>query len=199
MTEAPRASPRRRTARRQEESAFDATFTAAARWLLARGVHPNHFTFLQIPVFAFTIFAAVQQWAWPFALTTVFVMVLDGGDGILARVGGLQSKTGAVLDAMFDTLGIAILVWGTTKFFPAAEDWLLLLFLANVLLFLQNSLLDDKMVSYVRGPLVAAVVFPQILLGALLLNSFTVTFLLLMRIRPTIRAMARLNFPRAGT
>lgn len=184
---------RRRWLRKREESAFDRRFIAAAKWLLARGVHPNHFTFAQLPVFAFTILAALEGWNWPFALTTIFVMILDGGDGILARAGNLQSKTGAVLDALFDTSGIAILVWGTAQFFPAAEGWLFLLLAANVLLFLQNSLLDDKMVSYVRGPLVAAVAFPQVLLGALLVATVTVTWLLVVRMPKSFRAMGRLG------
>ncbi len=184
---------RARRLRERNESAFDRLFVPAARWALAKGIHPNHLTFLQIPVFAFTIVAAIQGWNWPFALTTLFVMLLDGGDGILARVGNLQSKTGAVLDAMFDTLGIAILLWGATKFFPEAEGWILLLFVANVLLFLQNSVLDDKVVSYVRGPVVGAVAFPQVLLGALLLATFTVTFLLLVRLPRVAVAMARMG------
>lgn len=184
---------RRKAPKLTHESAFDRMFTSGAKWLLARGVHPNHFTFMQIPVFLFTILAAVQQWEWPFALTTIAVMVLDGGDGILARVGHLESKTGVVLDALFDTMGISILIWGATQFHPEAEGWLLLLLLANVLLFLQNSLLDDKMVSYVRGPVVAAVVFPQAVLGALLVASITVGFLLLVRAPKGIRAMMRLG------
>lgn len=189
----PTGRSRRRRLRERNESAFDRLFVSAARWALAKGIHPNHLTFLQIPVFAFTIVAAVQGWNWPFALTTLFVMLLDGGDGILARVGNLQSKTGAVLDAMFDTLGIAILLWGATLFFPDAEGWILLLFAANVLLFLQNSVLDDKVVSYVRGPIVAAVAFPQILFGALLLASITVGFLLLVRLPRLASVMARMG------
>ena len=187
--------PRRKRKRlkRKNESAFDRWFVPIARWLLAKGVHPNHFTFLQVPVFAFTIVAALEGWNWPFVLTILGVMVLDGGDGILARVGNLQSKSGAVLDAMFDTMGIAIMVWGATQFFPEVEGWLLLLFAANVLLFLQNSVLGDKVVSYVRGPVVAAVAFPQLLLGAMIVATFTVTFLLLARMPRLSVAVARMG------
>lgn len=181
----------RRKPRHRNESVFDRRFVPAAKWLLARGVHPNHFTFLQIPVFAFTILAAVEGWNWPFVLTTLFVMVLDGGDGILARVGNLQSRTGAILDAVFDTLGIALLMWGTTKFFPEAEAWIMLLFLANVLLFLQNALLGEKVVSYVRGYMVAMVAFPQLVLPALLLATFVVAFLLVARARRSFRALVK--------
>jgi hypothetical protein len=119
------------------------------------------------------------------------LMVLDGGDGILARVGNLQSRTGAILDAVFDLAGIAILMWGATKFFPAAEAWIMLLFLANVLLFLQNALLGDKVVSYVRGPVVGAVAFPQVLPAALVVCTFTVGFLLVARARRSWAALAR--------
>jgi phosphatidylglycerophosphate synthase len=185
---------RRRRLRKRNESVFDRRFVPAARWLLAHGVHPNHFTFLQIPVFAFTIVAAVEGWNWPFALTTIFVMVLDGGDGILARVGNLQSRTGAILDAVFDLAGIAILMWGATKFFPEAEAWIMLLFLANVLLFLQNALLGDKVISYVRGPVVGAVAFPQVLLAALLVCTFTVGFLLIARARRSWTALIKSGF-----
>lgn len=184
---------RRKRLKRKNESAFDRWFVPAAKWLLAKGVHPNHFTFLQVPVFAFTIVAALKGWNWPFVLTIAGVMVLDGGDGILARVGNLQSRSGAVLDAMFDTMGIAIMVWGATKFFPEVEGWLLLLFLANALLFLQNSVLGDKVVSYVRGPIVGAVAFPQVLLGALLVATFTVSFLLLARTPRLMVAVARMG------
>lgn len=184
---------RRKRLKHKNESAFDRRFIQAAKWMLAKGVHPNHFTFLQIPVFAFTIVAALRGWNWAFVGTIFFVMVLDGGDGILARAGNLQSKTGAVLDAMFDTMGIAIMVWGATQFFPEVEGWLLLLFAANVLLFLQNSVLGDKVVSYVRGPVVAAVAFPQILLGAMVVATFTVSFLLVARMPRLSVAVARMG------
>lgn len=193
---APSAPARRRwrlRLRKRNESAFDRTFVPAARWMLAHGVHPNHFTFLQIPVFAFTILAAEERWAWPFALTILFVMVLDGGDGILARVGNLQSRAGAVLDATFDLLGIAILMWGCTKFFPGWDGWIMTLLLANGLLFLQNALLEDKVVSYVRGPMVGAVVFPQVLLLSLVVCTFTVVFLLSARANRSARALTRLG------
>lgn len=189
--EAPARRRFRRKPRKRNESVFDRAFVPAARWLLARGVHPNHFTFLQIPVFAFTIWAAERGWAWPFALTILFVMVLDGGDGILARVGNLQSRTGAILDAVFDLLGITLLLWGCTQFFPEAEAWIMLLLLANGLLFLQNALLSDKVVSYVRGPMVGAVVWPEVLPAALVVCTFTVAFLLVARLKRSAVALGK--------
>ncbi len=167
--------------RRAKEAYYDKPFESAAKWLLARGVHPNHFTFLQIPVFVVTIIAAVQGWNWPFVLMIAFIIVLDGGDGILARVGKLATKTGAVLDSTFDTLGIAVVMWGATKFFPAQEAWLMLLFLANTILYLQNALLGRKVVAYIRGPILAAVAFPAVLPGALVVSTFIVGWLVVVR------------------
>src|SRR5260221_8910868 len=76
----------------RDEQYYDGRFATPARWLLARGVHPNHFTFAQLPLFALQILAAVSGWRWTFVLLAYPLIILDAGDGILARVGRLQSK-----------------------------------------------------------------------------------------------------------
>lgn len=172
-------------------SLYDGRFARPARWLLARGVHPNHLTFLQLPVFVFQIFAAVQGWAMSFATSTILIIVLDGGDGILARVGRLQTKAGAVLDATFDTLGIAIVMWGATRFYPEESVWLMLLFLGNIVLFLQNALLNEKVIAYLRGPIAIAVAWPDTLWGGLLIPSVVIGVLLALRAPATLRALAQ--------
>ena len=191
VTSTPGSSrPRRRfRLRRREEEGYDRPFERWARWLLARGVHPNHFTFLQLPVFAFQIAAAIQGWAWAFVACIALIIVLDGGDGILARTGNLYSKTGAVLDSTFDTLGIAIVMWGAAQFFPAAEAWFMVLFLGNTLLFLQNALLGDKVIAYIRGPVLVAIAFPATLVGGLVLASLILLFLLVARTPRSLRAL----------
>ena len=186
-------SPKPPKVRRAKEHAFDRRFEAAARRLLALGVHPNHFTFLQIPVFAFQIMAAVQGWRWSFALAMVLIITLDGGDGILARVGNLQSKTGAVLDALFDTMGILIVMWGAGQFYPELEWVFILAFFANTLLFLQNALLNHKVVAYVRGPALTAVVFPQTLWASIAVMAFILAWLLLARLPKSARALRKLE------
>ncbi len=178
-----------------KQGTFDAPFERLARWALAHGVHPNHLTFAQVPVFLAEVYAATQGWNWVFVGLILFIMVLDGGDGILARTGNLQSRKGAVLDSTFDTLGIAVVVWGATQFYPEAETWLFLLFLLNTLLFLQNALLEEKMVSYVRGPLILSVAWPGFLFGALLLASFLVLWLLIARLPKTFGALGDLTDP----
>jgi phosphatidylglycerophosphate synthase len=180
---------RRFRVRRERAHAFDAKFESAARWMLRRGIHPNHFTFLQVPVFVVSIIAAVEGWAWTFVLLIAFVIILDGGDGILARVGRMETRAGAVLDSTFDTMGIAIVLWGASRFAPAAETWLLFLFVGNTMLFVQNALVGNKVVSYVRGPILVGVVFPEVLLSGLVLASFIVAWLLLSRMRGTVRAL----------
>lgn len=177
-----------------EEGVYDRWFAPAARWLLARGLRPNHLTFLQVPVFAAEIWAAWQGYRWLFIGLIVFVIALDGGDGILARVGGLQSRTGAMLDSLFDTMGIAVVLWGASLFFtPAATPWLLLLFLGNTMLYLQNALLEEKVIAYLRGPVLTAVAWPQALLAALVVASFVILWLLLWRGRRTWRALRHLD------
>ena len=175
--------------RQSRHGTFDRPFVAAASWLLARGVHPNHFTFAQVPFFAIEVWAAVEGYRWIFVSTIIAIIALDGGDGILARVGNLQSRQGAILDATFDTLGIAIVMWGAAQFFPSYETWFLALFLGNGLLYLQNALLEEKMVSYLRGPTIIAIAWPDFIAGAVLLSTFIVAWIFVMRLRRTWRAL----------
>lgn len=170
-----------------EENAFDGRFERMAAWLLARGVRPNHLTVAQLPVFAAEIWAALAGHPWIFVGLIVFVIFLDGMDGILARVGGLQSHAGALLDASFDTVGIAIVLWGAGRFNPEAEMIYYALFGGNLLLYVQNQFLDEKMVSYVRGPVLASVVFPDTLLLALFIPSFILVWLMVARLPRTFQ------------
>ena len=172
-----------------KEGTFDGPFVRVAKWLLARGVRPNHFTFAQIPVFAVEIWAAQNQMPYLFVASIALVIALDGGDGILARTGNLQSRKGAVLDATFDTIGIAIILWGAGQFFPAAEAWFLWLFAGNGVIYLQNALLEEKMVTYIRGPTLMAVLWPGFLVGALVLSTFIVLWIFLMRLPRTLAAI----------
>jgi len=194
---------RARRLRKSSEGTYDRSFERGARWLLEHGVHPNHFTFLQLPVFLVEIEAALHPaevaWRWVFSLSTILVIVLDGGDGILARVGRLQSKTGAVLDATFDTLGIAIILWGASQFAAAQHpemalfytQWLMFLFLGNIVLFLQNAVLEEKVIAYLRGPVVIGIALPDLLLGGLVVPSVIVLFLVVWRTPATMRALAK--------
>lgn len=174
-----------------EEDVYDGAFARPARWLLAHRVHPNHVTFLQLPVFALQIVAAIHGWALPFAFSTLLIIVLDGGDGILARVGRLQTRAGAVLDSTFDTLGIAIIMWGATRFYPEEAAWLMFLFLGNIMLFLQNALLNEKVIAYLRGPIAIAVAWPDALWGGLVVPTVVIAVLLTMRTPATLRALAQ--------
>lgn len=179
--------------RKSKQGTFDGPFVRIAKWLLARGVHPNHLTFAQVPVFAIEIWAALEGHRWLFVGSILLIMTLDGGDGILARTGNLQSRKGAILDSTFDTLGIAIVLWGATQFFPDAEAWFLGLFLGNGLIYLQNALLEEKMVSYVRGPTILAIAWPNFVLGAVVVSSFIVAWIFLMRVPRTLRALGEMD------
>ena len=171
---------------------YDGPFAGTAQWLLDQGIHPNHATFLQVPFFAVQVWAATQGHPWLFVAMILVVMALDGADGVLARTGNLQSRTGAVLDSTFDTIGIAVVMWGAAQFYPFAETWLFALFLGNALLYLQNAVLEEKMISYLRGPIILAVAWPEFLLAGLALATFIVTWMLAARLPTTMRALARL-------
>ncbi|HLF16419.1 MAG TPA: CDP-alcohol phosphatidyltransferase family protein [Candidatus Thermoplasmatota archaeon] len=176
--------------RRREEEAYDRPFERAAAWLLQRGVHPNHLTVLQLPVFLLQISAALEGWTWVFVLCIFPLMLLDGGDGVLARVGGLQSRSGAVLDSIFDLMGIAIVLWGAAQFFPRETPWFMAFFFGNFLLFLQNALLGEKVIAYLRGPILVAVAFPATLAGALAVDGVVLVWLLATRMPRSVRALA---------
>ncbi len=177
---------------------MDDTFRQAAQWLLARGVKPWHFTVAQIPVFALEIWAALNGLNLVFVGLIALVIILDGGDGILARTGDMASRTGAVLDASFDTVGIAIVLWGGTVFYPEWSGWFLYLFLANGALYAQNAILGTKVVSWVRGPALTAIGWPDTRYFALFVGVLTVTWLLTWRVPATLRACARLVRGRGG-
>jgi phosphatidylglycerophosphate synthase len=170
-------------------AAFDQPFETAAKWLLSRGVHPNHFTFMQIPIFAGMIWAADagQNW-WFFGLSWA-VIVLDGGDGILARVGKMESRTGAILDAVMDTIGIAVVLWGASQFFPEISWAYLVLFLLNGIMYAQNAVLEQKWVAYVRGPIMIPVVAPDTIVFGLFIALTTVIFLFTWRLTATYRVL----------
>ncbi len=176
-------------ARKTKEGTYDRRFERAAHWLLARGVRPNHFTFAQIPVFAGMIWAALTGETWWFFGLSWFVILLDGGDGILARVGNLQSRTGAILDASFDTFGIAVVLGGAAQFFPEVAALFWTLFVLNGILFLQNALLGAKVVSYVRGPVLVGIAWPDAMFGSLVVVYVTVLWLLAAKTPPSVRQL----------
>ncbi len=173
--------------RKSKEQAFDRPFERAALWLLSKGVRPNHITFLQIPVLAVMVWAAWHGHVWWFFGLSWIVMVLDGADGIVARVGGTQSRSGAVLDASLDTLGILVVLWGATRFHPdQAWAWWSLLAL-NGALYAQNVVLEEKVVTYVRGPVLLAVAFPDVLWLAIVGTLLVSIWLIGTRLPATMR------------
>ncbi len=170
---------------------YDGPFAGVARKVLSLGVQPNHFTLLQMPILALQMVAALEGWRWTFACLMFAIIFLDGGDGILARVGKLESKGGAILDALFDLVGIVVVLWGATRFYPDQSPWLMAILFGNLALFAQNAILEEKVIAYVRGPIVAAVALPQTLAVALVMSSLILGFLLLVRLPATARALGR--------
>ncbi len=125
-----------------------------ARFLFRLGVRPNHLTLAQTPVYVVMIYTGFTGRIWIFGFLQLLVIFLDGLDGTVARRMGIQSRGGAYLDAAFDLFGIVLVMAVAIHAFPAYASPLGLLLVTNLLLYYQNYRLDEKAVSYVRGPVV---------------------------------------------
>lgn len=180
---------------RSKEGNFDRPFVAGAKWLIARGVKPNHITFLQIPVFYFMWQAGLDLDRYLFFGLAWLLVVLDGLDGIVARVGGMASRSGALLDAVFDTMSIALVLWGAIRFHPDQTALWIVLFGLNVLLYLQNMVLEEKVVSYVRGPVLMAIALPDLLWLSIAGGLTIVTWLLMTRVPAVGRRLRGISAP----
>lgn len=137
--------------------ARDTVFSWFAHFLSRLGVRPNHLTLAQIPVYAIMIHAGFQGRLFAFAIWQMLIIVLDGMDGTLARQMGVQSRRGAYLDAVFDLFGIVVVMIVAIYTHMHYLVPLLALFFVNFLLYYQNYLLDEKAVSFVRGPVVLGI------------------------------------------
>lgn len=168
---------------------YDDLLVRGARWLGDRGARPNHVTFLQLPVLLAEVLAVQQGWRVAFVALIALVVLLDALDGVLARVGGMETRAGAALDALFDTMGIAIVLWGAAVFEPEYATAMLLLFLGNMTLFLQNALLGRKVIAYLRGPVLIGVVAPAAMDGAVVLCSAILVWLIAWRFLATARVL----------
>lgn len=180
---------------RSKSHAFDRPFERAAQWLLDRGAKPNHLTFLQLPVLAWMVLATLQGNHWLFFGLSWTIIVLDGADGIMARVGGTQSRSGAILDAILDTLGILVVLWAASVFIPAqAWAWWTLVGL-NAALYAQNVVVEEKVVSYVRGPVILAIVFPDVLWLAIVGTLLITVWLIVTRLPAMFGAISDRSRP----
>ena len=109
--------------------------------------------------------------------------------GVLARVGKLETKAGAVLDALFDTIGITVVLLGAIRFEPSAKVWLIALLAGNFVLLVQNALLEQKALGYLRGPVLIGVAVPATMLGGLAIASVTLAWLFVTRLPQTWKAL----------
>jgi phosphatidylglycerophosphate synthase len=157
------------------------------------GIRPNHLTLMQVPVYFFMVRAGIQHDLYLFGVLQLLVMALDGLDGTLARRMGIQSRAGAYLDAAFDLFGIVLVMLVAIHVQPHYSVLLMLVLVLNLLLYFQNYLLDEKAVSYVRGPIVVGIVaegyWPGILLFAIWIPLIVTAVLLLVRVMRKPRAL----------
>lgn len=168
------------------EKARDKVFNWFAGALHRLGVRPNHLTLGQIPIYALMVKSGFEGDLWAFGWYQVAIMVLDGMDGTLARRMGTASRSGAYLDAAFDIVGIILVVVVASHLYPSYAVWIWAALAANLALYAQNWHLDEKAVSYVRGPLVLAmyfeVMFPGIFWFGVMVPLVVSTIIVLTRL-----------------
>jgi phosphatidylglycerophosphate synthase len=179
--------------------ARDEVLDFVARFLYRQGVRPNHLTLAQVPVYALMIHAGYHQRLWAFAILQAVVILLDGLDGTVARRMGVQSRKGAYLDAAFDLFGIVLVMVVAIWVFPEYSLILVALLVGNLLLYFQNWLLDEKAVSFVRGPIVLGLIaerqWPGVFAWAVLV-PLAVTVLIIV-VRMVVRPRRDLEGPPA--
>lgn len=170
-------------------SARDKIFDAIARGLYRVGIRPNHLTLAQVPIYGLMVYEGFRGNLVLFGVYQIVIMVLDGMDGTLARRMGIASRSGAILDAVFDLAGIVLVVIVAAHIHPDYAFWLYLTLATNLALYGQNYLLDEKAVSYIRGPVVLGMYlelrWPGIFWFGIVIPL--VTSVLILVIRQTVR------------
>lgn len=165
--------------------ARDRVFDALAKAMYRIGLRPNHLTLLQVPVYAVMIWHGVHGHLVAFGMWQLLIMLLDGMDGTLARRMGVASRSGAVLDAVFDLFGIIVVVAVAAYIHPHYAVWLWVTLGVNLALYAQNGWLDEKAVSYVRGPVVIGMyvetLYPGIMWVSLLVPLVSASVILVVR------------------
>lgn len=160
-----------------EEKRFD----AVAWWFHRHGFRPDHFTYAQTPVYVVLVVAALRDEPWAFFVLTVFAVLLDGADGVLARRTGTVTRRGHLLDAFYDIVGIGVTLWAAAQMYPDAaglpyvalppiEQLLLVLLVINFLVYVQNEIQGTKAITYTRGPVTGGIVLEQYWEGLLVIG-----------------------------
>lgn len=144
-----------------DERVFERLANLLVRWR----VTPSHLTLLQAPVYLLQLRSGLdgdllQFWFW-----VSLGIVLDGADGVYARLSNQVTAAGARLDAIFDLAGLAIVLMVTAVLHPATAVWCVLVGAANVLLCLQPSR-RLRAGPFNRGPIVLGLLFDPLLPGA---------------------------------
>jgi phosphatidylglycerophosphate synthase len=95
----------------------------AARALAPTPVTPNAVTVFTLLVAAAAAAATAAGWNIAGGIAIQAASVIDGVDGELARLKGLATRLGAVLDAVTDRYADALILGGMTIYAARFEDW----------------------------------------------------------------------------
>ncbi len=95
----------------------------AARLLAPSPVTPNAVTLFTLTLAIAAAGMAAAGWNIAGGVLIQAVSVIDGVDGELARLKGLSTRFGAVLDAVTDRYADALMIAGMTVYAVRFEDW----------------------------------------------------------------------------
>ena len=95
----------------------------AARLLAPSPVTPNAVTLFTLTLAIAAAGMAAAGWTIAGGVLIQAVSVIDGVDGELARLKGLSTRFGAVLDAVTDRYADALMIAGMTVYAVRFEDW----------------------------------------------------------------------------
>lgn len=140
-------------------------FAPLAALLVRRRVRPSHLTLLQAPVFALQLKTGLEGSLFAFWCWMAVGTILDGADGVYARLSNQVSAAGKQLDAAFDLLGIGVVLTVAAALHQDVAVWCMLVGAANVVLFFRPAR-RRRAGPFNRGPIVLGLLFEPLWPGA---------------------------------
>ncbi|HRW50460.1 MAG: CDP-alcohol phosphatidyltransferase family protein [Caldilinea sp.] len=163
----------------------------------AAAIHPNHISVLALVVGLLAAWATWQQWYWAALVLWIGNRVLDGLDGVIARVHHKQSDFGGYLDLILDfvvylAIPIAFVAAMPTTLNLWAAIALISSFVLNLLSWSTLSAILEKRHLVAGERLTAISMPPGLIEGAETIAFYTLFFLLPGYVGPLFMVMAAL-------
>lgn len=112
--------------------------TPSMKALASIGVKPNHITAMQFPLSILMFWFLINKNISSAGLVLLFVLILDGLDGQLARITKQETRFGHVLDKTADIFCILLMLAGIALCSPQSFNFCTSLGVVNLFLFITN-------------------------------------------------------------